>query len=125
MHTSLGASVFEGSTRFRVWAPNCPTLQLEIERGSRLQRLPMAPTVDGFFERDVAEGDRLSATASGGALTGCTVCRKEREQVSHVGVAVAVCVSIRAAAVGCQQHEQVRNVHCPVGVDLRWRLEFD
>jgi maltooligosyltrehalose trehalohydrolase len=53
MHTSLGALLLGDSARFRVWAPNCLSLELELEGDGAAQRLPMSRTADGFFEREV------------------------------------------------------------------------
>jgi maltooligosyltrehalose trehalohydrolase len=51
---TIGATVEDGRTRFRVWAPKPRTLDLEI-LSPRAERLPMQPVGDGWLEA-VVEG---------------------------------------------------------------------
>ncbi len=55
LHKSLGALVASDSTLFRVWAPTCDTLMLELQREFTdapppIERWPMVAHDHGFFE---------------------------------------------------------------------------
>ena len=45
----------DGSTTFRVWAPACASLILELNEDGAARSVPMQPANDGFFQIDVAE----------------------------------------------------------------------
>ncbi|MCA9133571.1 MAG: malto-oligosyltrehalose trehalohydrolase, partial [Planctomycetales bacterium] len=53
MHKTFGAIVTTHSTLFRIWAPACQNLELELQHADGQQRLPMIAGENGFFERDV------------------------------------------------------------------------
>jgi maltooligosyltrehalose trehalohydrolase len=60
----IGATVDDGGTRFRVWAPRPRTIELELDG----RRLALAPSGDGYFERYVpgaAAGARYAFVLDG------------------------------------------------------------
>jgi maltooligosyltrehalose trehalohydrolase len=48
----FGATFLDsGGVRFRLWAPDCERVQLELDEGAAARRLPMQPLADGWHER--------------------------------------------------------------------------
>jgi maltooligosyltrehalose trehalohydrolase len=66
----LGASVFEGGVRFRVWAPNAKRVEVVLDRpGGGEQRQTLTPEADGYHAGTVAgaqAGDRYRYALDGG-----------------------------------------------------------
>jgi maltooligosyltrehalose trehalohydrolase len=48
----FGATLLDsGGVRFRLWAPDCEHVHLELDEGAAARRLPMQPLADGWHER--------------------------------------------------------------------------
>jgi maltooligosyltrehalose trehalohydrolase len=64
MHSMpFGAQLENGSARFRLWAPQCRSVDLVLGRDADERRVAMTPRADGFHETTVAHVDAGTAYA--------------------------------------------------------------